>query len=260
MKEYFKPVPRFQKPLHPFDIGRAYSWWPGNYDRHFLNNVYERQESEFEEFYQYHLSYFFDVNPGADEVTFYKKVRRTVEDGITRLIQEDRPNSKLHHAKTNIHKDQLRAFLDFLNGIDQWHVRPPFELLAEKDATITRLQMQIQTLEKQLIAAKEYDVAQKIMIEESHLPTVVDLIQQLRDLKLPTHRSLVRCDHKTPYYKMISKYFSIGGKDIPIETAKNYFSDKTEDVGIKGTAIPPQNKLFKIIPVSVSRGANQRLG
>lgn len=46
---------------------------------------------------------------------------------------------------------------------------------------------------------------------------------------------------------MISKYFSIDGKDIPIDTAKNYFSDKQNDVGVKGTLVPPENKLFKIV-------------
>lgn len=53
--------------------------------------------------------------------------------------------------------------------------------------------------------------------------------------------------NKLPYYKMISKYFSIDGKDIPIDTAKNYFSDKQNDVGVKGTLVPPENKLFKIV-------------
>jgi hypothetical protein len=71
---------------------------------------------------------------------------------------------------------------------------------------------------------------------------------QLRDLQLPSERKLLRCDHKTPYYKMISKYFSIDAKDIPIDTTKNYFSDKQNDIGVKGTLVPPENKLFKIVP------------
>lgn len=38
MKEYFKPRARFKQKEHPFDIGMAFSWWKGHYDRHFLNS------------------------------------------------------------------------------------------------------------------------------------------------------------------------------------------------------------------------------
>ncbi|WP_419802150.1 hypothetical protein [Mucilaginibacter sp.] len=248
MKEYFKPLASFKKREHPFDIGMPFSWWKGHYDRHFLNNLYERKESEFEAFYKYHLDHFLKVNPGSQEVEFYKHLRDLIQDGIAVLIKEDKPGSKTKHERTNIQKAQLRAFAGYLDSIDQWAVRPRLEVYTEKDAAIARLQNQIIALEKQISEMKEYDVVQKIRIEEGHLPTVVDLIQQLRDLQLPAGRNLVRCDYKTPYYKMISKYFSIDGKDIPIETAKNYFSGKQDDLAVKGTSVPLDNKLFKIVP------------
>lgn len=248
MKEYFKPLARFKKREHPFDIGMPFSWWRGHYDRHFLNVLYGREENEFEAFYKYHLDYFLKVNPGSEEVEFYKHLRDLVLDGVAALIKEDKPGSKTKHKRTNIQKAQLRAFIDYLNSIDQWAVRPQFEVNAEKDATIARLQKQVAALGKQLSEMKEFDVLQKIRIEEGHLPTVINLIQQLRDLQLPSGRKLLRCDHKTPYYKMVSKYFSIDGKDIPIDTAKNYFSDKQNDIGVKGTLVPPENKLYKIVP------------
>jgi hypothetical protein len=248
MKEYFKPLARFKKREHPFDIGMPFSWWRGHYDRHFLNNLYERTENEFEAFYKYHLKHFLEVNAGSQEVEFYKHLRDIIQDGIAVLIKEDKPGSKTKHERTNIQKAQLRAFADYLNSIDQWAVRPQLEVYTEKDATIARLQNQIIVLEKQISEIKEYDVVQKIRIEEGHLPTVINLIQQLRDLQLPSERKLLRCDHKTPYYKMISKYFSIDAKDIPIDTAKNYFFDKQNDIGVKGTLVPPENKLFKIVP------------
>jgi hypothetical protein len=248
MKEYFKPLARFKKREHPFDIGMPFSWWRGHYDRHFLNNLYERKENEFEAFYKYHLKHFLEVNAGSQEIEFYKHLRNLIQDGIAVLIKEDNPGSKNKHERTNIQKAQLRAFAEYLNTIDKWAVRPQLEVYTEKDATIARLQNQIAALEKQISEMKEYDVVQKIRIEEGHLPTVIDLIQQLRDLQLPSERKLLRCDHKTPYYKMISKYFSIEGKIIPIDTAKNYFSDKQNDIGVKGTLVQPENKLFKIVP------------
>lgn len=157
-------------------------------------------------------------------------------------------------------KAQLRAFAGYLDSIDQWAVRPQLEVYTEKDATIARLQNHIVALEKQISEMKEYDVVQKVRIEEGHLPTVIDLIQQLRDLQLPAGRALLRCDYKTPYYKMISKYFSTDGKDIPIETAKNYFSGKQADIAVKGTLVPTENKLFKIVsdaPKKVVKKSNK---
>ncbi|WP_439697968.1 hypothetical protein ACFGVS_06620 [Mucilaginibacter sp. AW1-7] len=247
-KEYFKPCIRFKRREHPFDIGMPFSWWRGHYDRHFLNNLYERKENEFEAFYKYHLKHFLEVNAGAQEVEFYKHLRDLIQDGIAVLIKEDNPGSKTKHERTNNQKAQLRAFAEYLNSIDQWAVRPKLEVYTEKDATIARLQNQIAELEKQISEMKEYDVVQKIRIEEGNLPTIIDLLHQLRDLQLPSERKLLRCDYKTPYYKMISKYFSIDGKDIPIDTAKNYFSDKQNDIDVKGTLVPPENKLFKIVP------------
>lgn len=96
---------------------------------------------------------------------------------------------------------------------------------------------------------QEYEVAQKIRIEDEHMATVMDLIQQMRELELPSGRKLLRSDHKSPYSKMISKYFSHGGKDIPIETARNYFVEKKGDIPSKGTFTKPEQSLFKIIPV-----------
>ena len=52
---------------------------------------------------------------------------------------------------------------------------------------------------------------------------------------------------------MIAKYFSHGVKDIPIETARNYFVDKKGDVAIKGTAIQPEHRLFKVMPIESAK-------
>jgi hypothetical protein len=57
---------------------------------------------------------------------------------------------------------------------------------------------------------------------------------------------------------MISRYFSIDGKDIPIETTKNYFSDKQDDIGVKGTKVPPENKLFKIVADTPKKAVKNR--
>ena len=92
----------------------------------------------------------------------------------------------------------------------------------------------------------QYEVSLKILIDDGHLPTFIDVIQQFRELQLPSGRKLIKSDHKIPHAKMIAKYFSNGGKDIPIETARNYFVDKKGDVTIKGTSIQPELRFLKL--------------
>jgi hypothetical protein len=86
------------------------------------------------------------------------------------------------------------------------------------------------------------------MVEESHLPTLIDLLQQIIDLTLPSGRFFLKCDNTSPYYKMVSKYFSKGGSPISKETVKNYFGDKEKNTPPK-TPIPAEKKLFKIVRV-----------
>lgn len=132
--------------------------------------------------------------------------------------------------------------------MDQWNARPSNIVIDEKDDVIQYQKNKIEELKAELAKHREYEVNGKIMISEGHLPTLIDLIQRLRELKITDTRKLLRSDHKIPFAKMISKYFSHGGKDIPIETARNYFVDKKGDIPIKGTAIQSEHQLFKIIP------------
>jgi hypothetical protein len=247
-KEYFKPCLRFKKREHPYDIGMPFSWWPGHYDRHFLNNIYERDESEFNSFYNYHLSYFLKVNPGDEEPEFFRHVWNIIHDGIAKLIDDDNVDSKTQHERTNKRKLHLRTFVAYLDGVDHFNARPTQIVIAEKDAIIARLQQQIADYQEQLQELNKLEVKQKIMVEENHLPTLIDLLQQMDDLTLPSGRFFLKCDNTSPYYKMISKYFSKGGSHISKETVKNYFGDKDKNIAPK-TPIPVDKKLFKIVSV-----------
>ncbi|MEO6520863.1 MAG: hypothetical protein ABIN91_04240 [Mucilaginibacter sp.] len=247
-KEYFKPCLRFKRREHPYDIGMPFSWWPGHYDRHFLNNLYERDTSEFDEFYHYHLAHFLKVNSGDEEPEFFRHVWDIVHDGIAKLIDDDDVSSKAKHHRTNKHKLHLRAFVSYLDSIDGFNARPSHIIIAEKDTMIARQQQQIADYQQQLEELNKLEVKQKIMIEEDHLPTLIHLLQQLIDQTLPSGRFFLKCDNTSPYYKMVSKYFSKGGSSISKETVKNYFGDKKKNIQPK-TPIPKDKKLFKIVPV-----------
>jgi len=76
-------------------------------------------------------------------------------------------------------------------------------------------------------------------------------------VQLPNDRQLLRCDNKSTLYKIISKYFSYAGADIPVKPSKNYFADK-EGEAVKGTDIPQKNKLFKIIFDSAKKESGRK--
>ena len=247
MKEYFKPLARFKKREHPFDIGMPFSWWKGHYDRHFLNNLYKRKESEFEAFYKYHLNHFLKVNDGSQEVEFYKHVRDIIQDGVAILIKEDNPGSKTKHERTNTQKAQLRLFADYLDSIDLWTVRPQLELNAEKDNQISKLKQRVVELEIQLKEAAKHDAGEKIVIAKGGIAAFMDLIQQIQELTLPNDNKLTRSQTQSPWYKMIAKYFVHGEKDISIDTARNYFPAQKNDKPAKFIEIPEKDKLFKIV-------------
>lgn len=155
-----------------------------------------------------------------------------------------------------MHRQQLgklQQFQKYLTSIDEWNARPSHIVIAEKDELIQNQKIEIEKLSTRLAELNECEVSLKILIDDGQLPTFIDIIQQLREVQLPSVRKLLKSDHKIPYAKMIAKYFSHGGKDIPIETARNYFVDKKGDVAIKGTAIQPEQRLFKIVPVSSAK-------
>ena len=227
---YFKARKAFSFSHHPFDIGTALGLWQNHDDNHFLLKIYSLEEEKFDEYYNYHLYHTLENNIGEDE-DFYSHVWQIVKNRIKHFEQQD-PFSRNHAMHiNNLHKLQL--FQKFLNSIDKWNARPPQLIITERDELINTQRIEIDELKEKLKYLNQYEVVQKIRIEEDHLGTLVDLVKQMRELKLPSGRLLLRCDNKSPFSKLISKYFSIGGNDIPTETTRNYFVEKKGDVAAK---------------------------
>lgn len=243
---YFKIRKPFDFTSNPYDIGSPIGLWEKYDDNHFLLKIYKLDEQKFGEYYSYHLSYTLENNIGSAE-DFFRVVWQIVKNRI-RYFEKQNPFSNKHaNYVSNI--EILCRFQKYLNSIDQWDARPAKIVIAEKEDIIQNQYAKIDKLEKLLAEQNKYEVIQKIRIEDECLPSLIDLFQQLRLLKLPSGRKLLRSDHKSPYSKMISRYFSHGGKDIPIETARNYFVEKKGDVASKGTNIKLGQRFFEIIPV-----------
>lgn len=241
---YFSPRKRFSFSSNPYDLGTIMGLWHSHDDNHFLLKIYKIDEKEFADYYEYHLSHALS-NKITIEEDFYGHVWRIVQNRIRHFEMQDPFSS--NHAIHRQNTEKLQQFQKFLQSIDKWNARPPELIIAEKEKLIAQQIQEIETLKSQLNQLNKYEVAQKIRIEEEHLATLVDLIKQMRELRLPSGRLLLRCDNKSPFSKMISKYFSIGGSDIPTETTRNYFVEKKGDVSTKGTAVKSEKQLFRII-------------
>lgn len=243
---YFKPREFLDFSPHLYDIGNPIGFWHKYDDNHFLLKIYKFDEHDFAAYYNYHLVYTLENNIGSAE-DFFRHVWHIVENRIKHYEKQD-PFSSSHtlHVQ-NIHK--LQRFRKYLNSIDQWNARPSHIVIAEKEELIQKQKEEIEKLAARLSELNEYEVLQKISIEDNALPTLVDLLKQMSQLTLPSGRNFLACDKKSPYSKMISKYFSQDGKDIPLETSRNYFVEKKGDIPIKGTAVRKEHQIFKIVPV-----------
>ncbi|TCC96784.1 hypothetical protein [Pedobacter psychroterrae] len=243
---YFKPRKPFSFASHQYELGTFMGLWHSHDDNHFLLKIYKIDEKEFVDYYNHHLNHALE-NKLAIEEDFFRHVWQIVQNRI-RHFEMQNPFSS-NHAFHRQSTEKLLQFQKHLQSIDKWNARPPQLVIAEKEELIIQQRQEIDELKEKINQFNQFEVAQKIRIEEEHLATLVDLIKQIRELKLPSGRLLLRCDNKSPYSKMISKYFSIGGKDIPTETTRNYFVEKKGDVATKGTAVKSDQQLFKIIPL-----------
>ncbi|HAU55189.1 MAG TPA: hypothetical protein DHU90_03805 [Sphingobacterium sp.] len=227
---YFKSRKRFDFSPHPFDVGNILGLKRGYGNNHFLLKIYGIDNAEFEDYYTHHLDYFLSTSQGIEK-DFLSHVWYIVQKRIEHFERKDPFSSGHPRHQSNIGK--LTEFQQYLGTRDKWNIRPNDVLLKEKDGKIAELEAHIQDLEEQLKADTKYGVSQKVYVEDGYLPTLINLIQQLREVELPNGRKLLKSDHHSPYYKLIAKYFHHGGKEIPLDTAHNYFVGKGE-APIKG--------------------------
>ncbi|MCL7987054.1 hypothetical protein M8998_03760 [Sphingobacterium sp. lm-10] len=231
--------------IHPFELGNVLGMKKGYEDNHFLLKMYSIDHSYFNSFYSFHLEYFLNHNPSQREKAFFAHVWSIVSARIIFFETRDPFSRKHPRYVSNIQK--LEEFRNFLSNYDHDNMLPQEILIKKKDALITELQSKLDERDKRLKTLEQYEVSLKIMIQDNHLPTFIDLIHQIKELTLPgSGRKLLKSDYDSPYYKLISKYFSHQGKDIPVNTARNYFVQKSAKDATKGSKIPDDKKLFSI--------------
>jgi hypothetical protein len=231
---------------HRFELGRPFTFNRSYVDNFFFLKLYELNKEEYSAFYKYHLDYFLMENTN-EEKEFLSYVYELTTTRINYYKHQTPFDSR--HLVNKESLEKLNKFLKFLHSIDQWNHHKSLEiLLTEKEEQIQNLKAQIENLGNQIKELSQYESAEKISIVEGKLSTVIDLFKQIQELTLPDERKLFRSQTQSPWYKMLSKYFLHGEKEIPINTARNYFPATKNTKLIKGSDVADEDKIFQIIP------------
>ena len=243
--KYFKFRNPFDFSPHRFEIGNAIIQNKGLADNFFLKKLYDLEAEEYGPYYYFHFDYF-SISLSDQEEQYFNHVTDIVINRIDYYKKKDPFSSSYSFHMASVKK--LEAFLTFLKYVDRWHKLESIEsVIAEKDREIDRLNTKIEMLEAQLKEATKYNASEKIVLSKGGIAAFMDLIHQIQDLKLPNDHKLARSQGQSPWYKMIAKYFKHGDKDIPIETAQNYFPANKGDKPSKYIKIYEEDKLFKIV-------------
>lgn len=252
---YFKARRPFSGRKHLYDIGNPIGSWKNYDDNHFLARLYEIGNEEQEQYYRYHMEH--AVNTGkCSEAEFYEHVREIVSDHIEAIRKESPFSSK--HARNRVHLKCLRTFRDYLVSINTYGYRDPV------DITITRYDMEIASLKKQLADKDEelatqnkkleklkiYESKYKVKITNGYLSAFLDLIHQFREIRTPNENGVRILSGSTEmvWAKMICKYFQHGEDALNIETIRSRFTADKEKRGTKYRPIREKDKFFKIVP------------
>jgi len=243
---FFKHRHKFDFSPNRFEIGHPIIQNKKLEDNLFLLKLYQLAETEYAAYYQFHLDEYLKGDPLGEE-TFFNHVKDTVISRIKHFKRLDPFGGK--YASGLEHTRILQSFQQYLSTIDRWSKIGPLEtLISEKDSLIARLKENIQELEAQLAALNKYEASEKIVIAKSHLAAFMDLVLQVQELTLPNGHKFVRSQTQSPWYKLIAKYFVHGENEIPIDTARNYFTAQKGEKPAKFIQIAEKDKLFKIKP------------
>lgn len=244
---YFKIRRPFTRRQHRYDIGSPVGFWNLYDDNHFLARLYQIGKEEQEAFYSYHLRY--AVNSGkCSEAEFYAYVREIVADHIEALRKES-PFSH-NHGRNRANLKMLCIFRDYLISINTYGYLDPVDITVTRYNTeITELKKQLAEKDEALKALKVFETDQKNRITKGYLYTLVDIIQQIAELRLPDKDDLrlLRPSTEIVWVKMICKYFQHGDEEINQQTLRSYFRANKTNPTTKYRAVLDKQKIYTVI-------------
>lgn len=241
---YFKLRSPFNFNPHPYEIGNLFFYNKKLENNFFFNKLGKIPEDEYLPYFYFHRDHYLLSHKGQEK-QFVHHLLKVTQHRIEHYRQKD-----LYRGAENTLDNLyvLDTFKDLLIGLDEWNLHKSLEMqLAEKDIEIATYKTEIKVLTDKLKESKEYDVDSKVRTIQGFHQTLIHLFVQIQDLELPDGRKLCKSQSQSAWYKMISKYFQNGEKNIPINTVRNYFPAEKDTVLIKGTDIDEKYKIFQII-------------
>lgn len=229
------------------DIGNWLPYWKrSQLNRFVLNRIIALGEKRFPDFYAYHLAYYLETQPDADEQLFHQY--------LYELLTEDHERLKgisIYHkdnAYNLIKKEIEKAAISYLTGIDRWQTinETAEQTIARQLELINKLEDQIRSLHEQVKETRKLETDDYINIAAGHRDTVLHLLLQMQDLTLPNGKELVLSQTQAAWTKMICKFFREDGAEINLDTIRRYFPADKRSPGRKHAAIAEKHRLFSI--------------
>ncbi|WP_158856302.1 hypothetical protein [Lunatibacter salilacus] len=249
MKQYEKHIQRWRfnsNVKSKYQVGPMILFSDIHLRNYFLMKIYRPyiNRSNYEEFYNFHLSHYLTTDPNATEEKQFKFIWKLINRGI--YYHEDRPFSPLSIKRL----DKLEEFRQFLKGFDKWDVTVPFnDAMKEKTKTIERLEEELTTLKKEIAFYKVPDQFKVNILKVGKTP-IIDLLIQLQSLKSPFDNSeVLDTTAQTVWAKILSNHFLEDGASIKYGTALNYFKIEDgfdKDNPVRKTSIKEKDRIYKI--------------
>lgn len=243
---YFCPRKQFSFFTDTFDIGTWHKHWKREQlNRFVLRKIFQIGAQRFPEFYSYHLAYYKSTQQNADESKFHQYLWDEVNDDLKRLKKLSIYSK--NNAENLLMKNTLVSVIEYLRSIDKWNASETAEAtIARQQVRITELENENKTLINLLKEFKQLDTNDYINIADGYRDTLLDLMLQLQEVKLPDGKELVLSQTQAAWTKMICKYFREGDQEIKNNTIRRYFPSDKRDPGIKHAPIKEKFKLFQI--------------
>ncbi|WP_158796403.1 hypothetical protein [Pedobacter sp. L105] len=236
-KSYFKFRGRFDFNPHRYEIGNPVIQNKRLENNFFFKKLNEIEESEYDAYFSYHQHFFIKQFP-AEGYQFLLYVLDLLDK---RIENYDRKDFYTNAVRTLNNLDILKSFREVLMRKGNWDIEKGI-----KEKLLAQELLNSQLKDKIKLATK-FDAIEKINIPEGALPAFIYLIKLIQQLELPSGQKLAKAQSQSPWYKMIGKYFHHGGKEISLDTLRNYFPATKDGKLIKGSEISEENQIFEII-------------
>ncbi|RQP15609.1 MAG: hypothetical protein EAS52_14575 [Parapedobacter sp.] len=224
--KYFKRRKPFDFNPHLFDVGVLLSRNKSHADMQFLTKVVETPDDRHKNLYSYHLNHYLSHIDDASEYLFFTNLLHLVKNQIE--IEKLKDKKKLSAGgKKWSEKNQAKyeVFLNTLKEHDKWGV------MNTESERNKKLLGQVESLKKRL-ADTTVKHQYKINIKNGRKEHLIALFDEIMGVENPStdneSDNFLSWTASKTWAKIIANHFLENEKEIPLETAVNYFDGTTK--------------------------------